>query len=181
MAYRRRLKFKRGEGFPPEWLFLGSGLYGEVFEHRDYLGLVLKVSGRADFGDGRQTIDPGRDAWPTFAQHCHDNPHEHLPQILHFERINTSFTWAIMPKYYPASTRTADLRRGQWASWLEGARGAPAWLWPIVGMSLALGLQTDLHGANVMETINGGLVMTDPFSTEGESSDYGGYSSYSSG
>lgn len=167
-AYRRKLKFKRGFDYDEGWSKLGSGWYSEAWEHADYPGLVLKVSGREGFGPdetyGRWDI-PGSDSWQVYAQYCHKHPHEHLPQILHFERINAAVAWAIMPKYTPLGRGFAGERtRMQWAGWLNGDRGAPEWMWPIIGMASSLCMTVDLHRGNVMVSADGTMIMTDPFS-----------------
>lgn len=167
-AYRRKLKFKRGNGYAEGWRVLGSGRYGEAWEHTDYPGLVLKVSGRAGFGvdaPGNSGCTPNSDSWQVYAQYCHKHPHEHLPQILHFERINASVAWAIMPKYKPLGfSFSADTARQQWREWLNGAHGSPEWMWPIIGMAASLRMTIDLHHGNVMVRHDGTMVMTDPFS-----------------
>lgn len=167
-AYRRKIKFKRHIQSAKGWLSLGNGWFGEAWEHDDYPGLVLKVSGRAGFGDcepGNSAGTPSADSWQVYAQYCHKHQHEHLPQILHFERINASVAWAIMPKYKrcEGTTREDNIRR-QWRAWLNGERGAPEWLWPIIGMAQSLCMTVDLHIGNVMVKDDGTLVMTDPFS-----------------
>lgn len=168
-AYRRKLKFKRGAGYAAGWCMLGSGWYGEAWEHADYPGLVLKVSGRAGFGAGKPGtgfISPGSDSWQVYAQYCHKHQHEHLPHILHFEHINASVAWAIMPKYKPiGSSFTEERTQVQWRDWLNGAHGAPEWMWPIIGMASSLRMTVDLHGDNIMVRDDGILVMTDPFSS----------------
>ena len=165
-AYRRKLKFKRGDVLVLGWRMLGSGWYGEAWEHADYPGLILKVSGRAGFGideSGTRGAPPGADSWQVYAQYCHKHPHEHLPHILHFERINASVAWAIMPKYNPCEDSDDEVRM-QWSDWLNGAHGAPKWMWPIVGMAASLRMIVDLHSGNIMARDDGVLVMTDPFS-----------------
>ena len=53
----------------------------------------------------------------------------------------------------------------QWRDYLDGEQGAPAWMWPIIGMSDALGMSVDLHSGNVMMDMDTGeYIMTDPFS-----------------
>ena len=169
-AYRRKLKFKRGSDYAAGWHMLGRGLYGEAWEHADYPGLVLKVSGRAGFGSdasGGKGV-PGSDSWQVYAQYCHKHPHEHLPHILHFERINAAVAWAIMPKYKPFGHSFAEERMQlQWRDWLNGAHGAPEWMWPIIGMASSLNMTVDLHRGNIMVRDDGILVMTDPFSACG--------------
>ena len=166
-AHRRKLKFKRGSCVSPGWRKLGSGWFGEAWEHADYPGLVVKVSGRAGFGilteySADDFLDA--DSWQVFAQYCHKHPHEHLPKIMHFERINAAVAWAIMPRYMPASSPWMDELRLKWQDWLCGARGAPEWLWPIIAMASSLCMQVDLHSGNVMLDSDGTLIMTDPFS-----------------
>ncbi len=167
-AYRRKLKYKRGDGYAEGWSKLGTGWYGEAWEHADYPGLVLKVSGRAGFGSDAPDalVDkPGSDSWQVYAQYCHKHPHEHLPQILHFERINAAVAWAIMPKYKPLGRDFAEERtRMHWERWLNGDPGAPEWMWPIIGMASSLCMSVDLHRGNVMVSADGTMIMTDPFS-----------------
>lgn len=167
-AYRRKIKFKRLTRSAKGWLILGNGWFGEVWEHDEYPGLVLKVSGRAGFGacePGNSAGTPSADSWQVYAQYCHKHPHEHLPQILHFERINASVAWAIMPKYKRGDCSfREDKIRMQWRDWLNGEHGAPEWMWPIIGMSQSLCMAVDLHSGNVMVKDDGTLVMTDPFS-----------------
>ena len=169
-AYRRKLKFKRGFGHAEGWRMLGSGLYGEAWEHADYPGLVLKVSGRAGFGADRcdGVGIPSSDSWQVYAQYCHKHPHEHLPQILHFERINAAVAWAIMPKYKPFNGTFYNVRtQTQWCGWLNGDRDAPEWMWPIIGMASSLCMTVDLHRGNIMMSDDDIMVMTDPFSALG--------------
>ena len=170
-AYRRKLKFKRSPPHAEQWRRVGSGWFSEVWEHPDYPGLVLKVSGKSGFGSGETdsyTAWPITDAWQVYAQYCQKHPHEHLPQILHFERINASTAWAIMPKYDHAEhTQENERTRLQWGDWLNGGRGAPEWMWPIVGMAASLYFRVDLHTGNIMVRNDGILVMTDPFSIAG--------------
>lgn len=169
-AHRRKLKFKRGSYAGLGWGMLGSGFFGEAWEHSDYPGLVVKVSGRGGFGlnDAYTVIrlepEPCFDSWQVYAQYCHKHPHKHLPNIMHFERINAAAAWAIMPKYMPARQHEQDVLRCKWAGWLNDARGAPEWMWPIIGMASSLYMKVDLHSGNVMTDSDGTLIMTDPFS-----------------
>lgn len=166
-AHRRKLKFKRGNYAGPDWLKLGSGWFGEVWEHADYPGLVVKVSGRSGFGRKKSynaDDELHADSWQVYAQYCHKHPHEHLPKIMHFERINAAVAWAIMPRYRPSSEGWVYELRYNWQGWLNGARDAPEWMWPIIGMASSLCMQVDLHGDNVMLDSAGTLIMTDPFS-----------------
>ena len=62
----------------------------------------------------------------------------------------------------------------KWRDYLEGGKGAPSWMWPIIGMRGALGMRVDLHSGNVMKNPdNGDYIMTDPFSADGSYA--GGY------
>lgn len=168
-AHRRKLKFKRGHGYAEGWSRLGSGWFGEAWEHDEYPGLVLKVSGKSGFGSGdtgSRWDTPKADSWQVYAQYCHKHPHEHLPKILHFERINASVAWAIMPKYKRFGYGSDEVRtQEQWQEWLNGAHGAPEWMWPVIGMASSLRMNIDLHDGNIMVRDDGTLVMTDPFST----------------
>lgn len=151
------------------WTRLGSGHFGEAWEHADHLGLVVKISGRAGFGEscGRTDIEPSLDGWPTFAQHCLAHPHPNLPKILHFERLTVGISFGIMPHYKsidPYSEDAGDEIVSEWRDYLEGAKGAPEWMWPIIGMRGALGMRVDLHSGNVMLDDTGEYIMTDPFS-----------------
>lgn len=172
-AHRRKLKFKRGRAVAEGWCRLGSGFFGEAWEHADHPGLVVKVSGRAGFGY-RETAnldtfysanDLSADSWQVYAQYCHKHPHKHLPNIMHFERINAATAWAIMPKYSPYVAEPGrDFTRAKWQVWLDGGRNAPDWMWPIIGMASSLCMEVDLHTGNVMLGADGTLIMTDPFS-----------------
>lgn len=166
-AHRRKLKFKRGRYAGPGWHKLGSGWFGEAWEHYNYPGLVVKVSGRSGFG--RKTSynaddELHADSWQVYAQYCHKHPHEHLPKIMHFERVNAAVAWAIMPKYSTHTSYSDDVLRLKWQGWLNGERDAPEWMWPIIGMASSLYMQVDLHSGNVMRDSDGTLIMTDPFS-----------------
>ena len=172
-AHRRKLKYKRGDTAGPGWRQLGSGFFGEAWEHADHPGLVVKVSGRSHFGlPGAYTFsrlgddpEPCFDSWQVYAQYCHKHPHRHLPNIMHFERINASTAWAVMPRYSPYTAPPGqDFRRRQWEDWLHGERNAPEWMWPIIGMASSLCMDVDLHTGNVMLDADGTLIMTDPFS-----------------
>lgn len=155
------------------WKRLGNGHFGEAWEHEDHLGLVVKISGRAGFGEscGRIVREPSLDGWPTFAQHCLTHPHPNLPKILHFERLTVGISFGIMPHYksiapYMDAEDAAIV--SEWLGYLEGAKGAPEWMWPIIGMRGALGMRVDLHHGNVMrDAATGEYIMTDPFSFVG--------------
>lgn len=80
-AHRRKLKFKRGDYAGPRWRMLGSGWFGEAWEHADHPGLVVKVSGRASFGHKESATlgtwetadDLHADSWQVYAQYCHND------------------------------------------------------------------------------------------------------------
>ena len=53
----------------------------------------------------------------------------------------------------------------EWHDYLVGGKGAPEWMWPIIGMRGALGMWVDLHRGNVMrDPFTSEYIMTDPFS-----------------
>lgn len=178
LAFYRKLKIRRarraGQGLADSWGLsgwtkIGSGFFGEAWEHMDFPGLVVKISGRAAFGvDAVHDEKPQLDGWPTFAQHCQANPHPNLPKILHFERLSVGISFGIMPFYgeidtYDGSADAALVSK--WSGYLDGTPGAPAWMWPIIGMRDALGMRVDLHSGNVMRDMDTGeCIMTDPFS-----------------
>ena len=178
LAFYRKLKVRRARrhgktrcdnGGLSGWKKIGRGHFGEAWEHEDYPGYVVKISGRAAFGrDALHTEKPSLDRWPTFAQHCQANPHPNLPKILHFERLSVGISFGIMPFYEEIDTSygSADCAIvAQWGDYLGGTPGAPAWMWPIIGMRDALGMRVDLHSDNVMRDMDTGeCIMTDPFS-----------------
>lgn len=178
LAFYRKLKVRRahradnlwcdGDGLTG-WEQIGSGHFGEAWEHESHLGCVVKISGRAGFGDNFVgTEKPSLDGWPTFAQHCQAHPHPNLPKILHFERLSMGISFGIMPFYEKIDTSYGSddyTIVSQWRGYLDGTPGAPAWMWPIIGMRGALGMRVDLHGGNVMMDMDTGeYIMTDPFS-----------------
>lgn len=181
LAFYRKLKGRRArrlgeelcdnEGLPG-WDKIGRGHFGEAWEHDDHLGYVVKISGRGGFGCNSVAYEkPKLDGWPTFAQHCQAHPHPNLPKILHFERLSVGVSFGIMPFYEeinPSSGSAASAIVSQWLDYLDGTPGAPAWMWPIIGMSGALGMRVDLHSGNVMMDMDTGeYIMTDPFSFVG--------------
>ena len=153
----------------PGWEKIGSGHFGEAWEHEDHPGYVVKISGRAGFGDNLvHRKKPKLDGWPTFAQHCQAHPHPNLPKILHFERLSVGVSFGIMPFYEeidPSYGSADNAVVSKWCGYLDGGKGAPEWMWPIVGMGDALCMRVDLHGGNVMMDMDTGeYIMTDPFS-----------------
>lgn len=153
------------------WDTVGSGYYGEAWSHKDYPELVVKISGRSGFGLESADMprrEPSLDCWPVFAEHCFANPHPNLPKIMYFERLSLGISFGIMPYYVPIEEHVyeddAEIL-DRWRGYLEGDRGAPKWLWPVIGMRYALGMKVDLHGGNVMKNPDtGDYIMTDPFS-----------------
>lgn len=182
LAFYRKLKVHRArrdgqsrcanEGLPG-WDKIGCGYFGEAWEHADHPGYVVKISGRAGFGDNCvYSKKPRLDGWPTFAQHCQANPHTNLPKILHFERLSVGISFGIMPFYEEIDTSYGSDDStivSRWRDYLDGTTpGAPAWMWPIIGMRDALGMRVDLHSGNVMRDMDTGeCIMTDPFSFVG--------------
>ena len=178
LAFYRKLKVRRARRHGaeradrkglPGWNKLGSGHFGEAWEHADHPGYVVKISGRAGFGDNFvYSKKPSLDGWPTFAQHCQANPHTNLPKILHFERLSVGISFGIMPFYEEIDTSDGSDDGeivSQWRDYLDGTPGAPAWMWPIIGMRSALDMRVDLHSDNVMRDMDTGeCIMTDPFS-----------------
>jgi hypothetical protein len=149
------------------WVYLSSGHFSRVYAHLEFPDYVVKVSGPAHFGELSRGIPQRRarqDAWPTYAEYCRDNPHKHLPEILHFERMSMSFAWGIMPRYYKAPPTKSGRVASRWHAYLNEEEPAPEWLWPIIGMCRSLNMQIDLHDENVMLDKNGIMKLTDPFS-----------------
>ena len=175
LAFYRKFKTRRARRAgasrcdnesPLGWEKLGAGGFGEAWAHEDHFGYVVKISGREWFGtDERIYNEPALDGWPTFAQHCQAHPHPNLPKIMHFERLSLGVSFGIMPWYETIDPfRDADIV-DDWCYYLEGGRGAPEWLWPIIGMRGALGMRVDLHSGNVMrDPVTHEYIMTDPFS-----------------
>ena len=159
------LRYTDSKGLPG-WNMIGTGHFGEAWQHEDHDHLVIKISGRAGFGDGLvHAGETSLDGWAVFAEHCFNSPHPNLPKLLHFERVSVGISWGIMPLYENADSAESKEVRTQWRNWLDGARGSPQWLWPIIGMRGALEMQVDLHGGNVMyDADNDEYIMTDPFS-----------------
>lgn len=179
LAFYRKLKVRRarqeGEGGYADteglagWRRIGAGHFGEAWQHAEHGSLVVKISGRGGFGYGSMgNEEPRLDGWPVFAQHCQANPHPNLPNILHFERLSVGISWGVMPRYESVDIYSNSCDEEivtEWRDYLEGEKGAPEWLWPIIGMRGALGMEVDLHRGNVMlDTTTGEYIMTDPFS-----------------
>jgi hypothetical protein len=162
---------------PVGWCKLGSGYYGVALRHVDYPEYCLKISGRAGWGYNYATSvqDDSRrlDAWPVFAEHCKNNPHEHLPEILHFARVSEAMTWAIMPTYIDYGehyARYANHRINEIHMMLDGQIDCTEpWLWPLRQMANGMYMEVDLHDGNVMHNPKTNtFVIIDPFSTTGD-------------
>lgn len=168
--YRTRAKERLPYGTLRNWHCIGTGHFSKVYKHADYPQYALKLSGRAGFGDS--TNPPydrqrGLDAWPVFAQCCAQNPHKHLPKILHFEQLSLGMCWAVMPVYMnsgemPDEAREAVMDKVE--RWLKGRARAPRFMWPVVRMVRELGFSVDIHSGNIMVDDDGSWVLTDPFS-----------------
>ena len=186
--YLARSKHRRKNRLPERthgsWRRLGAGHYGEAWAHRAYPDLVLKISGRAQWGNDEFYFDKFHlynmkvrlDAWPVFARHCRDNPHPKLPKIMHFEQPSEGMAWAVMPRYESlpdmdmAEYDRLDNERRMLREMLQGAPYAPEWMWPLRQMAGGLYFQVDLHEGNVMvDPKTGELIITDPFSATGSS------------
>lgn len=182
LAYWRKSKFTRrrrtgmGDGVihgdetgMSGWLKLGSGHYGEAWRHKDYPGLVVKISGRGGFGakwtyNARAELD----GWPVFAQFCQYSQHNNLPKIHHLERLSLGVSFGIMPEYESIQgTDNADYWKQvhKWRGMLDDKRTPESWMWPLCQMRDGFKMLVDLHMGNVMlDTVSGELIITDPFS-----------------
>lgn len=183
VAVRRHKMRRNGGRYCPEllapWTFLGSGHFGEAWEHVDYPGLVLKISGRAGWGSSRVHSEYGTDcsrldAWPVFARHCMAHPHRHLPTVLHVQDVSQGMTWGVLNHLYSSGGYTDKhefINVCERA--LAGRNVGPKWLWPLRQMVDALGIEVDVHSGNVMYDIEAGCyVLTDPFSFREGDGDY---------
>jgi len=159
------------------WLRVGAGHYGEAWAHDNWPNLILKISGRASWGNAWLDVDACTgdqpiwckrlDAWPVFARHCQAHPHPMLPKIMHFEQVTQGMSWAIMPryqKYYGPDVWGDDSEVQAIAQKLAGKMTCPEqWMWPLIQMADALNMSVDLHSHNVMMHCEQ-LVIIDPFS-----------------
>ena len=111
------------------------------------------------------------DVWQLFAQHCKDNPHKHLPNIMHFQRVSQGIAWAIMPEYTSsdfASTSQICIAGAIRSALTNGVSDEP-WLWPLISMASGLNTTIDLHSNNWMiDKDSGEVIITDPFSSTGK-------------
>ena len=180
-AWTRIIDRDKGHGM---WRRIGAGHYGEAWAHTMYPDLVLKISGRAQWGndvfyfeeDYLYNMKVRLDAWPVFARHCRDNPHPKLPKIMHFEQPSEGMAWAVLPRYRsmdeysPGVYDRLDHERIKLREMLQGLETAPDWMWPLRQMAGSLYFRVDLHSGNVMvDPKTGELIITDPFSATGPS------------
>ena len=85
----------RRKGNTGDWKRIGSGFYGEAWEHYAHAGLVLKISGPSGWGtdgEGPRMWAKARrmrpDAWPIYAEHCLHHPGKHLPKVYALHRVS---------------------------------------------------------------------------------------------
>lgn len=150
------------------WRLIGKGAYASVFAHPDYPDLVMKISapymtrGYSKTYSGRASMDP--DNWQLFARLCRDEPAEHLPEILWYEQVTEYYAFAVMPRYYAAETHKSE-EFGSWVGAAISGEGAcPRWLWAVKRLYDNNRMCVDLHSGNVMQSREGTLILTDPFS-----------------
>lgn len=151
------------------WTKLGSGYYGEAWEHSDHPGFVVKISGVSGWGYDTpgMTTDARDDIWQDYAEVCRDNPHPNLPRIMHFERMGR-LAWAIMPAYERYCEGTYEPVVENFKAVMRRERVAEAWMLPMVDLARQPYVAVDLHDENVMyDPESGEVIITDPFSTTG--------------
>lgn len=184
----RRTKYRKNSRCPwglerfGAWHRLGNGYYGEAWEHNDYPGRVLKISGVSGFGDDWQDAPyssvargeetPRDDVWQDYAEHCRDNPHPNLPRIEYFERVGR-MAMAIMPRYESGCFSTSEVA-AQFRQAMHDRALAKHWMLPLYAMARHGYTRVDLHDGNVMlDTESGEVIITDPFSSTGKDYGYG--------
>lgn len=171
------------------WTKLGSGYYGEAWVHDKWPEFALKISGRAGWGDPHwfyRTDDDSRyssstaprlDAWPVFAKHCQEHPHQHLPKVLHIETVSRGITWAVMPKYEKVEWQwqapAVVLALTEYYQDPESDI-PPEWVKNLVDLAEKYGLTFDMHSGNYMQDDEYNVVIIDPFSTTQEPIDMAG-------
>lgn len=152
------------------WQKLGSGYYGEAWEHQDHPGFVVKISGVSGWGydtPGMCKDDAKDDIWQDFAEVCMQHPHPNLPRIMHFERMGR-LAWAIMPTYERYCEGTYEPVVENFKAVMRQQRVAEAWMLPMVELARQPYVAVDLHDENVMlDPESGEVIITDPFSTTG--------------
>lgn len=176
VAVKRHFRGRNPRIVSSEFVLLGSGLYSQVFEHPNYPGLVLKISGPAGWADLPISEAPTADVWPVYAERCMAHPSKHTPRILHFERISQRMCWAVMPKYLPSwqggREQDAFCRHVRQVLWRDArpVPGADDWLWPLLELAGSSRHHIDLHAGNWMiHPRTGDVIITDPFSASGRS------------
>lgn len=184
VAVRRHKMRRNGARHCPKlsapWACIGSGHFGEAWDHYYYPGLVLKISGRAGWGSARvhdEECGTGcsrLDAWPVFARHCMAHRHRHLPTVLHMQDVSQGMTWGVLNRLYSNGGYTAKCEFiSVCERSLAGRSVGPQWLWPLRQMVDALGVEVDVHSGNVMYDREAEcFVLTDPFSFKEGDGDY---------
>lgn len=166
------------------WTRIGSGFYGEAWAHDLYPGLVIKISGPSGWGYTSTTAvrtymhcyptkhgGPREDVWPAYAEHCRDNPHPNLLEVLHLER-HGGLVWAVLPRYYPPHDPEVPLIKKFRDTMARGTALSEddQWMLPLAELAKREHVAVDLHSDNVMKNrITGEIIITDPFSATGAS------------
>ena len=183
--HRHKARISATAEYHAHWHRIGCGHYGEAWVNSAWPEYVLKVSGRAGWGDDYWRYDayyyegnaPRLDAWPTFAKHCLDNPNKHLPKIMHYEETSRGVSWAIMPKYNKFTDYgTPDVV--DHLTWAFGNpdealenEGADYWVNKLVQVGEVNQFTYDMHWGNFMCDKDGTVVIVDPFSTVNDPQD----------
>lgn len=180
--YARRTKFRKGSALPPEidhwglWTKLGSGFYGEAWEHAEYPDLVVKISGCAGWGYESSNA-PGvsrdedmrvrADIWPDFAEQCMLWPHDNLPKVFHLERVG-GLAWAVLPKYEEDSDARYSGIVQRFRNSMQDKAAYEHWMIPFVKLAKRSHVAVDMHSGNIMrDPETGEPIIIDPFSTTG--------------
>lgn len=171
--FRKKSRTDRHAEQIGQWAKLGDGYYGEAWEHYDYPGLALKISGPSGWGYesdwSLRNGDVKEDVWPAFAKACMLNPHMNLPRIMHFEEV-AGFAWGVMPKYITCDEQRYIRIRERLQAALYGRTVAEHWMLPLIEVARNTpDIALDLHTGNVMldpETMV--PVIIDPFSSTGD-------------
>lgn len=173
--YVRRTKFRNKNSRLPlnvpawgDWTRLGSGHYGEAWEHEMYPGLVMKISGPSGWGEdykGACGAESGNDIWPEYAQACMQSPHENLPKVHHLEH-HGRLAWGVLPRYDAAPGYMIDSEVVQrFKRAMRREIEAEYWMLPILEVTRLENCTLDLHSGNIMQDPDtGDVIITDPFS-----------------
>ena len=182
---RHKARISTTAEYHAHWSRIGNGHYGEAWVNSAWPEFVLKVSGRAGWGDDYWRYDaddyggdaPRLDAWPTFAKHCIDNPNKHLPKIMHYEETSRGVSWAVMPRYIKVDSwgTPAIVEHLTWAfrnpeEALDN-EGADYWVNKLVKVCEDNHLTYDMHWGNFMSDLDGNVIIVDPFSTVNDPTD----------